>query len=446
MIRKYSLFITLALASFSLFAQSTWSLKDCIDYGLKYNRNNTICLNEKKAADAKAKEVLAAYLPAVNITGSLDDNLKVQQTVIPAGVFGPEDVRVAFTKKFNTNGTVQLDQTIYDQSLLIGLKANKANTEQAQLNVQKNEETIIYNISSAYYQIFVYIEQLNLLHVNEENYRRQMEVVSLKVNKGVVLQKELDKVTVDYNNTVSQIRVAESNQLLSQNQLKYEMGFPFSDSLQVDRNAADKTVSTFIAGGVSENKFAVHNLTDFRLAQVNNSLLKIDERRIRAGIYPRLTAYARYGAVGFGNKVGESFSTLNSFAAIGLKLSIPILDFYKQNAQYKQANYKYLNSVEQLKLDEGKYQLQFDNARTKLLKEYSNVENNKRNITLAQSVFNTTDLQYSKGTTDLIDWLSSQNSLKEAQNNYLNSLYSLFTTRLELEKAGGTLKSFYSAL
>jgi outer membrane protein TolC len=144
--------------------------------------------------------------------------------------------------------------------------------------------------------------------------------------------------------------------------------------------------------------------------------------------------------------VGESFSTLNSFAAIGLKLSIPILDFYKQNAQYKQANYKYLNSVEQLKLDEGKYQLQFDNARTKLLKEYSNVENNKRNITLAQSVFNTTDLQYSKGTTDLIDWLSSQNSLKEAQNNYLNSLYSLFTTRLELEKAGGTLKSFYSAL
>ena len=42
----------------------------------------------------------------------------------------------------------------------------------------------------------------------------------------------------------------------------------------------------------------------------------------------------------------------------------------------------------------------------------------KRNVALAQSVFNTTDLQYSKGTTDLEDWLIAQNSLKEAQNNY----------------------------
>lgn len=35
--------------------------------------------------------------------GTIDDNLKVQQSVIPAGVFGPTDLKVAFTKKFNSN-------------------------------------------------------------------------------------------------------------------------------------------------------------------------------------------------------------------------------------------------------------------------------------------------------------------------------------------------------
>ncbi len=37
---------------FQLFAQQQWDLKECIDYGLKNNRNNTVYENEKKAADA----------------------------------------------------------------------------------------------------------------------------------------------------------------------------------------------------------------------------------------------------------------------------------------------------------------------------------------------------------------------------------------------------------
>lgn len=35
--------------------------------------------------------------------GTIDDNLKVQQSVIPAGLFSSADLKVAFTKKFNSN-------------------------------------------------------------------------------------------------------------------------------------------------------------------------------------------------------------------------------------------------------------------------------------------------------------------------------------------------------
>jgi outer membrane protein TolC len=437
-------FLTLfALMPFVAFAQTPFSLRECIDYGLKNNRNNVIYANDRKAADAKAREALAAYLPGVSLTGTFDDNLKVQQTVIPAGVFGPEDVRVAFTKQFNTNGTAQLDQTIYDQSLLIGLQANKYNKQQATLNLEQNEETLIYNISNAYYQIFVYREQLALLASNQLNYHRQMEVIQLQVSKGVTLQKDLDKVTVDYNNVVSQTRVAESNLILSENQLKYEMGYPIKDSIRVDSTAANNMIRIV---AVNQSPFSLNTRIDYQLSQVNAKMLEIDQRRIKAGAYPKLTGYARYGAVGFGDHLGESFSTLNSFSAVGLKLSIPILNFYKRNAEYNQARFKYLNAQEQLKLDEGKYELQFENARTKMLKEQVNVENNRRNIELAQSVFQTTNLQYEKGTTDLTDWLNAQNSIKEAQNNYLNSLYNFFQARLDLEKANGTLKIFYTGL
>ncbi|MCC8408326.1 TolC family protein [Mucilaginibacter sp. UR6-1] len=439
------LIILIALLPFKVMAQPNWSLKACIEYGLKNNRSNAVYANEKKIADAQAKEALADYLPKLSLTGTLDNNLKVQETVIPAGVFGPEDQRVAFTKKYNTNGVAQVDQTIYDQSLLTGLKANRYNVRQAGLNQQQNDEAIIYNISTAYYQIMVYREQLSLLKVNTETYRKQIEVSALKVKKGVALQKDLDKVTVDLNNALSQIRVAESNLTLAENQLKYEMGYPITDALQVEGNEVIKTTAN-VDAIIGTSRFLAANRTDYRIAEVNTKLLEIDEDRIKAGFLPKLTAYARYGAVGFGDQLSPAFSGMSTYSAVGLKLTFPIFDFFKRNAQYSQAKYKRLNAQENLKLNEGKYQLEYENARTKLVKEQSNVDNNRRNIELARSVFATTDLQFQKGTTDLTDWLNAQNSLKEAQNNYLSSLYQFYLAKIDLEKAGGTLKNFYSAL
>jgi outer membrane protein len=443
MIRK--LYLTLfVLMPLGLFAQSTWTLKSCIDYGMVNNRTNAVYLNERLAADAAAREALADYLPKISLNSTLDANLKVQQSVIPAGVFGPTETRIAFTQKYNSNNVAQLDHILYDQSLLNGLKAGKFNRQQADLNIVKNKETIIYNIGNAYFQIYIYQEQLQLLKANLETYRRQMDISALQVEKGVTLKKDLDKVTVDYNNALSQIRVAESNLTLSYNQLKYEMGFPIKEQLQLDSLAGQDVLPQ--TASLPNKEFAPSNRSDYRLSEVNLSLLEIDQQRIRSGWLPKLSAFARYGANGFGENLGPALKDLNSYSAVGFKLNFPLLDFFKRNAQYNQAKYKSLNAVENLKLDAGKYELEYENASSTLLKAQASLENDRRNIELAQSVFRTTDLQYKKGITDLTEWLTAQNSIKEAQNNYLNSLYSFLQARMDQEKAAGTLNSFYNSL
>lgn len=425
-------------------AQENWTLKQCIDYGLKNNRNNAIYANEKRAADAKAKEALADYLPRVSLTSTLDDNLKLQQTVIPAGIFGPNDVKVSLSKQYSSNATAQLDQVLYDQTLLTGLKANKYNRQQAELHIQQSQEAIIYNISTAWFQIFVYRQQLALLQVNKDTYEKQIAIYRLQVSKGTALQKDQDKVTVDYNNTISQIRVAESNLQLAQNELKYEMGYPINEPLAVNTSAGVEIPAALPED--SAGAFSPTTRVDYKLSQINIKALQIEQARIRAEALPKLTAYARYGAVGFGNNLKESYSTLLPFSAVGLKLTIPILDFYKRNAQYKQAEINRINAEEKLKLAEGQYTMEYENNRTKLLRAQANVENDQRNIALAESVLKVTDLQFQKGITDLTDWLNTQHSLREAQNSYLSSLYNYYLAKIDLEKAAGTLKTFYNSL
>lgn len=106
---------------------SNWDLHRCISFGLQNNKNRIIYYNKKQEADAKAQELLAGYLPSVSLNAGLDNNLKLQETVIPAGAFSPTDIRIAMSKQFAMNAAAQLDQTIFDKSLLVGLKANKFN-------------------------------------------------------------------------------------------------------------------------------------------------------------------------------------------------------------------------------------------------------------------------------------------------------------------------------
>lgn len=445
--KKYLLFVFFTAWSVSLQAQQQLSLKECIDYGLKHHRTTVVSRNEQEAARYKSKEALAGYLPVVNLNGTIDDNLKVQQQVIPAGVFGPTDIKVAFTKQFNSNAVAQVDQTIFDQSLITGLKANKFSVQQAELKTAQNNETIIYNISNAYYQIFVYRQQLALLQTNLDTYQQQLNISKLQLEKGVAIESDVNKIQVNYNNTNSQMIVAESNLQLAQNQLKNAMGFALSDTIQIlDITLAQQAADQQQAAFQDFPLFNANNRIDFNLSEVNIALLDIDQARIRATGLPKLTAYARYGYIGFGDNLGQSFKSASDYSAVGVKLAIPIFDGFKRNAQYNQARIKQVNARENLKIDQDNFRLEYDNARTKLIKAQSSMENDKRNIGLAESVFKSTDLQYQKGVTGLTDWLNSQSSLKEAQSNYLNSLYNYLIAKIDLEKANGTLITFHNSL
>ena len=326
---------------------------------------------------------------------------------------------------------------------MTGLKANKFNRELADLNIQQSQESIIYNISAAYFQLLVYRQQILLLEFNSKTYKQQMDIYRLQVAKGVVLQKDLDKVSVDFNNTMSQIRIAESNFQLAENQLKFEMGYPIDDKLQV--NLVD-AIAPLAGREDSLLRFSPAARIDYRISSTNISLLEIEQARIKAEGLPKLTGYARYGAVGFGKKLEGAYDELLPYSAVGLKLTIPILDFYKRNARHKQAAVNLINAEESLKLSESKFSVEFQNAQTKVAQTRTNMENDKRNMDLAESVFKVTNLQFQKGTTDLNDWLITQNSLKSAQNNYLNSIYSYYQARVDLEKAAGTLKTFLNSL
>ena len=430
------------LSTAQAMAQQKYTLKQCIDYSLQNHLSNQVYKNNSEIAKQQGREAIAGYLPQVNLNTNMDDNLKLATSIIPAGPFGPEPQKFQMGQKYVTGTTAQLDQVIYDQSMIYGIKANQPNKELAVLNEKQNQETLIYNTTAAYIETVIYAEKIRILSNNETKYKELLNIKKLQYEKGTATQIDYNRILVTYKNIVAEKTLAETNRELGLNKLKDAMGmtleesFTIIDSLDYGRLIPDSDI----------NQFDVSQLFTYKINTQKIRLQEIDVKRKKAAFMPTLTGYARYGAQSYSQTRSTLFQTWFDYSAIGVKLSIPVFSGFRKESQLKQSQLNLLNLQKNFMITNNTLRLQALNANTQLKKSYNDVTNNKENLTLAQEVFDITNLQYQKGTGTLTELLNSEYSLKEAQNNYITSMLNLLSSTLNNEKANGTLIPFATKL
>ncbi|RAK02875.1 outer membrane protein TolC [Larkinella arboricola] len=431
----------LLTASLPTQAQTSWSLKQCIDYGLQHFGTTKIAQYQVETANQQARQALGLYLPQVSGSANFTDNLKLQSSILPAGPLNPEPIRITFGQKYQNNVSAQLNQPIYDKGLLLGLKANKPNQQLAELNTRQTREDVIYNITSNYYQVFISQQQIALLKDNLERTQQVLDILKLQRDNGVIQPVDYTNTEVSYNNTRSQLSLAENDVNLALNRLKYQMGLPQDQPLVLSDSLLMK-----VAPRVEQTQFDAKNLVTFQQGETNLALQRIQLQRIKAGYMPSLNFTANYGTLNFANQFDNAFKNFLGYGSIGLRLNVPIFDGFQRDAQVQQQKLTVLTQEEQQRLNTAAYQLQFNNAQSQIQRAQTNVQNDDRNVKLAQEVYNITTLQYRQGTKPLTDLINADNSYRQAQSNYINSLINFYQARLDLEQSQGSLLNFYNQL
>ena len=97
-----------------------------------------------------------------------------------------------------------------------------------------------------------------------------------------------------------------------------------------------------------------------------------------------------------------------------------------------------MHTEQSIKVDISNYENQYINA-------LDNINREKENLDLAESVFENTQLEYQQGTSSTLDLIQSESAYMVAQNTYFNKLLDLYIARLELEKAKGNLMKFINS-
>lgn len=440
-----ALILFLASSNVGVLAQKSLTLKDCISYSLSNNSNIKIANYNVDLSQKKIGEQTGAYLPQLNLSGELDDNLKLTTQLMPAEMMGGTPgtyIPVKFGNKYSVSGGFQLTQKLYDPTSIALIKTAKINKNVSELSQQQTVELTEYNISLVYYQTLVIQLQLRALKTTLFASENSLKSIELKFNNGMAKKTEVDKIRVSYNNTKSQLEQAELSYSQSLNTLKYNMGMPLDSLIILADTSIDFSSNKFFTKPAAE--FQIDHVLDYQLKKTNLSIMQMDKKTKASAFLPSLSFFGNYNV----SAMRQEFSFFDTnkdwypSSGIGIKLTIPIFDGMQRNSRLAQselnikiARENLLLAGQSIRVDVFNYEIQYQNA-------LGNIAREKENLDLAESVYKNTQSEYQQGICSTLDLIQAESSYMVAQNTYFNKLLNLYIARLNLEKAKGNIVQF----
>lgn len=418
---------------------NSFSLQQSIDYAYKNSPNYLNAQNDVLMAKYKRKEVIGMAMPQITASVDMKNFLEIPSSVVPAQFFGgPEGefAAVKFGTTFQTQSGASASLLVFSADYLIALKATKEMIGLMNISVSRSKIDLVSQVSKAYYSVLVNKERIKLLDANITKLEKLLNDTKAFNKQGFVEQIDVDRLEVSFNNLITEKQKIERLVSLSENVLKFQMGYTGSDNLLLtdSLSISDKTE-------ISVAKIDVAKRTEYQLLESQQRLNTINVKRLKLGYLPTLVAYGNFAANGFGNDL-TYVGFINKYyqtRLIGATLSLNVFDGLQRHYKIQQAKLDFKKGENNLKNLQLAIELEGASAVVNYNNAISSLDIQKRNLDLAQNVYNVSQKKYEQGVGSNLEVINAQTSLKESQTNYFNAIYDMLFYKIDYLKATGSL-------
>ena len=418
----------------------SFTAQEAVDYALKNAVQVKNALVDIQLQEQQNKQVTAAALPQVNGTVSFVDYLSIPTQLVPAefaggtpGTFFP----IKFGTKYSGTYGANLQQILFDGQVFIGLQARKAAIKNSVLTADITKQQIKANVYKIYYQLAVAKRQIGTIDANIATYEKLLHDTKVIYQNGFAEKLDVDKVQVQLSNLETQKLKAQNQIDAGKEGLKFLMNIPQQDSIYLSDTLSDEEIKS----GLLDADYNYENRKEYQLLENSIELGKYNVKRYQLSKIPTLTFSANINQ----NAQRTSFTFLKgsepwyTTSFINFTLNIPIFDGGARNANIATARLnlqKMNNSLEQLK---SSIDNDVNQARINMKSAILTMDAQKKNIQLAESVYNSTKLKYDQGLGSNQEISTAQADLVTAQNNYYSSIYDAIIAKIDYLTATGKL-------
>jgi outer membrane protein len=327
------LFLFCILSSFFLFSQENgkpWSLQQCIEYALKNNIQVKQNMLNEKTSEAALLQSKAQLLP--NVSGNGSNAYNNGKKIDP---FTNQFVNGSWT--LSQNFSLSANLTIFGGLQTINtIKQNQYNLMASQSDVQKMQNDISLNIASAYLQILLSEELLDVARNQADITKLQVERTKKLVDVGNLPKGNLLDIQSQSASEEVNVVTAENSLSLASLNLVQMLNLDTIENFSIAKpeiNLPADVILNTTSGQVYDA--ALTRQPEIKSAEFK---LKSSERGIsvaRAGMFPRLTLGAGYGTGYSGDDVQlvgtptiSSFTPNGYITSGGQLVEVPVYNNY----------------------------------------------------------------------------------------------------------------------
>ncbi|MEO6354994.1 MAG: TolC family protein [Ferruginibacter sp.] len=417
------------------------SAKQAVEYGLKNAVQVKNALLDILVQQQTNKDITSAAYPSIKATGAFNDYLNIPTSLLPGEFFGAPAgtfIPVKFGTKYSATGGISLNQTIFDGQVFVGLQARKTSIDLRVKAAEVTQENIKANIYKIYYQLVVSKTQIDLLNANISRLDKLSHDTKEIYKNGFAEKVDVDKLTVQIANLETEKLKALNSIANGYSGLKVLMGMPVKDSLQLTDTLSDSELRENI---LESSTYQYGDRKEYQLLELTSKLNAYNIKRYQLSQIPILSFNANYSKQAqrtqfdFFKRSGDWFTT--SF--IGFNLTIPIFNGFSTKAKIASARLALQQS--QNELDAQKISIDNDVtvAKNNFITAIATMDYQKKNMALAELVYEQTKKKYEVGTGSATEINTAQVDLKTAQTNYISALYDAIIARIDFLKATGKL-------
>jgi outer membrane protein len=446
----YSLFLFLLCASNNLWAQNSTdttsrnlTLQQCIDFALRNQPAVRQAAIDEQINERDIRIGLSDWLPQITTNGSY--NYYFQRAIAQGastgtgtgtGGTGTNSQQIVGVGRNVSSVTFQGSQVIYNNDVFLASRASKYSRLYYKQGTITSQISVIADVSKGFFDVLLSEKQLGILNEDIRRLQRSLKDAYSRYQAGVSDKTDYKQATISLNNSIASRKQTQEAIKSKTAFLKQVMGLPAEKQIDLQYDSTRYVQAAVIDTNQTLN---VENRVEYQQLTTQKNLQILNVNYYKNGWLPSLSAVGSYNMLYFNDHFGDQYNNNYPTSLIGLSLNLPIFtgtkrlqNLSKARLQVDRANLDIVNTKNVINTE-------YVQALASYKSNYTNWILLKENVDLAKDVYKVVELQYREGIKTYLDVIVSQSDLRTAELNYYNALFTLLSSKIDLQKALGIL-------
>ncbi len=409
------------------------TLTECVKFALKNQPALNQYFIDEAISGLNKKLATSSWLPQVNANGTYQ-----QYFTLPTSFSTVNNNLVAVqTGVYNyVYPQINITQNIFSADALFASRVARLNSDAARENTHAGKINLVATVSKAFYDILLSIEQVGVYSEDTARLSKNKADAWFRYQSGLVDKVDFKQANISLNNSRSRLTTAVNIIDAKKAFLQQLMGFPENKPINLLFDTAQMLQETYVD---TLAPLYYEKRIEYKQMLIGKQIQQNATRYYKMGFLPSFSAFYTYNYELEHNELAKLFNKGYPYSLAGLQLNIPIFSGFRR-----------LENIRKSELQENRLDWDLENLRHTIFTQYQsalaaykstlyNLNSQRENVTMAREVYDIVRLQYREGVKTYLDVIIAESDLQTSEINYLNALFQLLASKIDLQQAMGDI-------